>query len=155
MPTDIFKNVNDLIEEEMELYHSLEVLVDDEELKVAESDMQGLLDVLQKKQAIISHQELLLERWNEISNQLGLSSGREGAQFWNALAVKIGDNGYNQVVNRINRIRELGEKLLERETVIRKNLEDNLAEMRKTLLTMGHNRAAMKGYSKGVATYAG
>jgi hypothetical protein len=152
LPTELFEKVNSLVEEELDLYKSLENLVDIEEAKVRESDMEGLLDVLQQKQAVISRQETLLERWNHISMSLGLAEGREGPVFWNAIADRIGERGYNQIVRHIDEIRELGQKLLDREGEIRQNLEENLAEMRKTLLTMGRNRVAMKGYSQGVAT---
>jgi hypothetical protein len=141
------------VQEELSLYQSLESLVDDEEARVRESDMEGLLDVLQRKQAIISRQEDLLERWNKISESLGISDGREGPAFWNSIAVRIGENGYKQIVNNINDIRELGEKLLFREGEIRKALEEHLSEMRATLIKMGRNRAAMKSYSQGMTSY--
>ncbi|MDR0648027.1 MAG: flagellar protein FlgN [Synergistaceae bacterium] len=152
MPTELFDKVNSLVEEELELYRSLEGLVDEEEEKVRQSDMEGLLIVLQQKQSIISRQESLLERWNCISIGLGLAEGREGPVFWNAIAGRIGESGYNQIVRRIDEIREIGQALLDREGKIRQSLEENLAEMRKTLLSMGRNRVAMKGYSQGVAT---
>jgi hypothetical protein len=140
------------VEEELDLYRYLENLVDIEEEKVRQSDMEGLLDVLQQKQSVISRQEALLERWNHISSGLGLSEGREGPVFWNAISSRIGESGYNQIVHRIDEIKELGQRLLDREGKIRQNLEENLAEMRKTLLSMGRNRIAMKGYSQGIAS---
>ena len=115
--------------------------------------MEGLLEVLQQKQSIISRQEFLLERWDGISASLGMKSGREGPVFWNSLAARIGENGYNQVVSSINEIRELGQRLLDREGQIRAVLEENLAEMRGTLLNMGKNRLAMRGYSQGMTAY--
>lgn len=141
-----------MVEEELSLYRSLASLVDIEEEKVKMSDMEGLLEILQQKQSIISRQEILLEQWNKISEDLGLSGGREGPVFWNALAVRIGESGYNQIVHSIDEIRELGQALLDREAIIRQNLEENLAEMRKTLLNMGRNRVAMRGYSQGMAS---
>jgi hypothetical protein len=141
------------VQEELNLYRSLESLVDDEEERVRESDMEGLLDVLARKQAIISRQEDLLERWDEISASLGVANGREGPAFWNTIAVRIGESGYNHIAKNINDIRELGEKLLLREGEIRKALEEHLAEMRTTLLKLGRNRAAMKSYSQGMTSY--
>ena len=152
MPIKFVETVNSLVEEELKLYQSLAELVDCEEEKVNTSDMEGLLEILQQKQAIISHQELLLERWNQISAELGLAEGREGPVFWNALAARIGENGYNQVVRRIDEIRELGQILLDRERQIRQNLEEHLAEMRKTLVNLGKNRAAMRGYSQSMGS---
>jgi hypothetical protein len=148
----LFGVVDALVVEELELYKSLGELVDDEEQKVNESDMEGLLEVLRQKQSIISRQEVLLERWNEISVSLGIAVGREGPAFWNALSQRIGESGYKQIVRRIDEIRELGQKLLDRESKIRQNLEHNLAEMRETLLKMGRNRVAMRGYSQGMAS---
>jgi flagellar biosynthesis/type III secretory pathway chaperone len=141
-----------LVEEELSLYKSLATLVDSEEEKVDTFDMEGLLRVLEEKQTIISKQEVLLESWNKISSTLGLSEGREGPVFWNAIASSVGEKGYNQIVKHIDEIRELGQSLLDRECTIRGKLETNLAEMRKTLLTMGRNRVAMKGYSQGMAS---
>jgi hypothetical protein len=149
--TDFYDTVNNLIQEELSLYKSLDALVDDEEARVRESDMEGLLEVLRQKQSIISRQEVLLEQWNNLSASLGITTGREGPVFWNALASRIGESGYNQIVAHLNEIRELGQKLLDRESEIRAALEENLAEMRNTLLKMGRNRAAMKGYSQGIA----
>jgi hypothetical protein len=81
-----------------------------------------------------------------------MTNGREGPVFWNTIAARVGEGGYNQIVSSINEIRELGQKLLDRESEIRAALEENLAEMRATLLKMGRNRLAMKGYSQGMAT---
>ncbi|MDR0765093.1 MAG: flagellar export chaperone FlgN [Synergistaceae bacterium] len=152
MPTDLFETLNSLAQEELSLYKSLEVLVDEEEMRVRDSDMEGLLDVLQKKQSIISRQESLLEQWNNITGPLGVTGGKEGPDFWNNLAKLVGQNGYNQIVAHINEIRERGQKLLDREGMIRAELEENLAEMRNILLKMGRNRIAMQGYSRGMAT---
>lgn len=152
MPTEFVETVNSLVEEELKLYQSLADLVDCEEEKVNTSDMEGLLEILQQKQSIISRQEVLLERWNQISAELGLAEGREGPVFWNALATRIGENGYNQVVRRIDEIRELGQILLDRERQIRQNLEGHIAEMRKTLVNLGKNRAAMRGYSQNMGS---
>lgn len=153
MPTELERTVNSLAEEELSLYKSLAELVDREEEKVNTSDMEGLLEVLQLKQAIISRQEVLLERWNEISGTLGLAEGREGPAFWNALSARIDENGYNQVVRRIDEIRELGQILLDRERIIRQNLEGRIAEMRKTLVDLGKNRVALRGYSQSMRSY--
>lgn len=153
MPTELFETVNSLIEEELALYESLASLVDTEDEKVTTSDMEGLLEVLQRKQSIISRQELLLDRWNDISLELGLPEGREGPAFWNAISSRIGESGYNHIVRRIDEIRELGQNLLDREEVIRRKLEENLAEMRERLLSMGRNRTAVRGYSRGAGSY--
>jgi len=153
LPTDFFDAVNNLVQEELSLYKSLDALVDDEEERVRESDMEGLLDVLQQKQSVISRQEALLERWGQISGSLGISDGREGPAFWNSLATRIGENGYNQIAAGINEIKDLGQQLLTREHDIRSELEKNLAEMRATLLKLGRNRVAMKGYSQGMAAF--
>ena len=152
MPTELFNTVNALVEEELTLYKTLGELVNSEEEKVNESDMEGLLEVLQQKQSIISRQEVLLEKWNEISASLGIAEGREGPVFWNTLSQRIGESGYKQIVKRIDEVRELGQKLLDQEGKIRQNLEENLAEMRQTLLKMGRNRVAMRGYSQGMAS---
>lgn len=154
MPTELYNTVSALVEEEVSLYKKLEILVDAEETKVNESDMEGLLEVLREKQSIISRQEVLLERWNEISASLGLTESREGPVFWNMLSQKIGESGCAQITSKIDEIRELGQRLLDREEEIRAKLEANLAEMRETLLRMGRNRQALRGYSQGVATVA-
>jgi hypothetical protein len=153
LPTDFFDVVNGLVREELSLYKSLGALVDNEEAKVRDSDMEGLLEVLQQKQSIISRQEMLLEQWNKISSSLGIADGREGPVFWNTLAARIGESGYKQIASGINEIKDLGQQLLDRESGIRNELEKNLAEMRSTLLRIGRNRVAMRGYSQGMAAF--
>ena len=151
MPTKLYDVIRNLVEEELSLYKSLAVLVDSEEETVHMSDMEGLLDILSQKQTIISRQEILLERWNDISSELGFSEGREGPAFWNAISLKIGESGYNQIVRKIDEIRELGQALLDRETVIRQKLEENLAEMRTRLMGMERKKNAMRSYSHGIS----
>lgn len=152
MPTELFDKVNALANEELSLYKTLSSLVDEEEDKVNESDMEGLLEVLRQKQNIISRQEILLEKWNEISSSLGLSIGREGPAFWNTLSEKIGEKGCQQITGSIEEVKQLGQKLLDREGIIREKLEKNLASMRETLLRLGRNRTALRGYSQGMAS---
>ncbi len=126
---ELFHTVNRLAEEEVALYRSLGELVDFEEERVRDADMEGLLSVLRQKQRIISRQEALFERWNEVSVSLGIEEVREGSMFWNTLSRRVGRSGYNQIADRIDEIRELGQKLLDRERKIRQNLGRKRAEM--------------------------
>lgn len=155
LPTELFEKIDALADEELSLYKALWVLVDEEEARVDESDMEGLLEVLRQKQNIISRQEILLERWNEISSSLGLTEGREGPVFWSMLSDKIGETGSRQIASRIDEVKKLGQSLLDREGVIRGKLETNLVSMRETLLRMGRSRTALRGYSQGIASATG
>jgi hypothetical protein len=144
--------VNSLVSEELDLYKSLEQLVDVEERHVLESDMDGLLDVLQRKQAVISRQEALLESWGEISQSLGIPMGKETSPFLKTMSERIGNAGYKNIADGIEDICRMGQRLLAREEAIRGMLEANIVEMRKKLVQLGRNRTAVRGYSQGIAS---
>ncbi|GHV27521.1 hypothetical protein FACS1894167_02680 [Synergistales bacterium] len=152
MHTELFEMVNSLVNEELDLYKSLEQLVDIEEQRVVESDTDGLLDVLRLKQGIISRQETLLESWGEISQSLGIPMGKESSPFLKALSERIGEAGYKHIADGIEDILRMGQRLLSREETIRGMLEANIVEMRKKLVRLGRNRTAVKGYSQGIAS---
>jgi len=152
LPTEFNETVNSLADEELILYREIAALVDQEEEKINASDLEGLLEVLRIKQAVISRQEVLLERWNEVSAELGITGGREEPLFWSALGARIGEQGYNQLVHRIEEIRGLGQNLLDREKQIRQTLEEHIAELRKTLVKLGKNRTALRGYSQSMGS---
>ncbi len=148
MPTDLYCVVDGLLDEELALYRELDSLVYEEELAVSDSDMDALMNVLQKKQGVITNQESLLDKWQELSIDLGLSEGREGPAFWNAIERSIDEKGYKQLLSRIEEIRKLGQMLLEREKGVQKELEGRLADMRQKLLRMNQNRNAVLGYAQ-------
>ena len=105
MPIDLQDTVKSLVTQELELFKKLGDLVDKEEIAVESSDMESLLRILEEKQSIISEQESLLEKWGVVSSQLGLKEGREGAVFWDALALRISNDGYAEIASQINKIR--------------------------------------------------
>ena len=153
MPIDLQDTVKSLVTQELELFKKLGDLVDKEEIAVVSSDMESLLRILEEKQSIISEQESLLEKWGVVSSQLGLKEGREGAVFWDALALRISNDGYAEIASQINKIREAGSHLLEREGIVREKLEANLQEMRQLLRQIGTGRNALAGYTKSISRF--
>lgn len=138
----------DLIEREQQLYDSLILLVDEEMKCAREGDMSALMDILRRKQAVICDQEILQDLWLELAALLGVSSSRETVEFWDALALKLDQNGYSQVVEGIGKIRERAAKILEKEHEVQRELETRLADLRSDLLRLNDGMRAFRAYMR-------
>jgi hypothetical protein len=139
-----------LLDEELQLYTDLDVLVGQEESCVEGEDMDALLEVLRRKQALISRQEGLLDRWGDVARELGVLEGREGLAFWASVRAGVsslaGESGYNDLVGKVEEIRRRASCLLDRERRVQGVMEESLGRMRARLLQMRQGRNALKGY---------
>ena len=147
MQVDV-NEIIDLIEREQQLYDSLILLVDEEMKCAREGDMSALMDILRRKQAVIGDQEILQDLWLELAALLGVSSSRETVEFWDALALKLDQNGYSQVVESIGKIRERAAKILEKEHEVQRELETRLADLRSDLLRLNDGMRAFRAYMR-------
>lgn len=147
MQVDV-NEIIDLIEREQQLYDSLILLVDEEMKCAREGDMSALMDILRRKQAVICDQEILQDLWLELAALLGVSSSRETVEFWDALALKLDQNGYSQVVEGIGKIRERAAKILEKEHEVQRELETRLADLRSDLLRLNDGMRAFRAYMR-------
>lgn len=138
----------DLIEREQQLYDSLILLVDEEMKCARDGNMSALMDILRRKQAVICDQEILQDLWLELAALLGVSSSRETVEFWDALALKLDQNGYSQVVEGIGKIRERAAKILEKEHEVQRELETRLADLRSDLLRLNDGMRAFRAYMR-------
>lgn len=138
----------DLIEREQQLYDSLILLVDEEMKCARDGNMSALMDILRRKQAVICDQEILQDLWLELAALLGVSSSRETVEFWDALALKLDQNGYSQVVESIGKIRERAAKILEKEHEVQRELETRLADLRSDLLRLNDGMRAFRAYMR-------
>ena len=86
--------------------------------------------------------------WAEVASAMGIEDGRESISFWNALAQRLGEEGYRQIVEKVEEIRNLVSRLLEREREIQLRLEGQVGELRQKLLTLQKGRQAFRGYIK-------
>lgn len=110
--------------------------------------MSALMDILRRKQAVICDQEILQDLWLELAALLGVSSSRETVEFWDALALKLDQNGYSQVVEGIGKIRERAAKILEKEHEVQRELETRLADLRSDLLRLNDGMRAFRAYMR-------
>ncbi len=147
MQVDV-NEIIDLIEREQQLYDSLILLVDEEMKCAREGDMSALMDILRRKQAVICDQEILQDLWLELAALLGVSSSRETVEFWDALALKLDQNGYSQVVESIGKIRERAARILEKEHEVQRELETRLADLRSDLLRLNDGMRAFRAYMR-------
>ncbi len=148
MQADLKGQLEALLEEERQVYLVLEGLIQDEEGCVREQNMEGLMMILQEKQKHISRQEKLLEGWGGLSRAMGVKEGREGPAFWAALSRRVDQEGFHDLVERVNGIRDLAASLLEKEQRVQKELEFHLEAMRAKLVQMKQGRQALKGYAR-------
>jgi len=141
-------DILDLAKKEKGLYENLLTLVEEEARYAREGNASALMDVLRRKQEIISHQEILLERWQELASAMGVKSSRETVEFWDILSSKLGEKGYQEVIGAIIEIREKAAETLQKETEVQKELEAHLEKLRSNLLKLNDGMRALKAYTK-------
>ncbi|WP_242601187.1 flagellar export chaperone FlgN [Thermanaerovibrio acidaminovorans] len=145
-PDALKSRVEGLIDQEMAIYSALGGLIDREAQCVSDRDMEGLMEVLKEKQSYISRQEELLDLWREVAVSLGVSGGRESSAFWAAISSKVGERGFNDLVLKVNQVRQMAASLLDREREVQGELESHLSELRAKLIQMRNGRQVIRGY---------
>ena len=144
-------NVDDILnlaKKEKGLYENLLALVEEEARYAREGNASALMDVLRRKQEIISRQEILLESWEELASAMGVKSSRETVEFWDILSSKLGEKGYQEVIGAVIEIREKAAETLRKETEVQKELEAHLEKLRSNLLKLNDGMRAFKAYTK-------
>lgn len=141
-------DILDLAKKEKGLYENLLTLVEEEARYAREGNASALMDVLRRKQEIISRQEILLERWQELASAMGVKSSRETVEFWDILSSKLGEKGYQEVIGAVIEIREKAAETLRKETEVQKELEAHLEKLRSNLLKLNDGMRAFKAYTK-------
>lgn len=141
-------DILDLTKKEKGLYENLLALVEEEMKYAREGNASALMDVLRRKQEIISRQEILLESWEELASSMGVKSSRETVEFWDILSSKLGEKGYQEVIGAVIEIREKAAETLRKETEVQKELEAHLEKLRSNLLKLNDGMRAFKAYTK-------
>ena len=138
--------VSELLSSELELYRELESQVAREIEAIDDDDMDLLLEILQEKQSIISQQEFLVERWSEVSADMGVSQGREEPVFWRALAALVGDEEYGDLREKVRLLQSVVDSTLKSEELAQKNMEAKVSELRKRMSRVADGKKAVRGY---------
>jgi len=107
------KRILEILQKELELYNSLEVLVKEQERKIEESDIEGLLKIISKKQTLISEQERLDEELEKM--QVSLSNPIEANRNKLSILNLVSEGVKEDVEKLMNLIKEKILKILEAE----------------------------------------
>lgn len=132
MQADLEEVLSSLVSSELALFNELALLVEKEEERVVAEDMEGLLQVLQEKQDVISRQEKIQEGWSNLASSLGLSEGRNGPAFWSDIGDMLGD-GAEDLKASLSVIRDVAGKVLEQECRVQSILEKHVESLRKQM----------------------
>ncbi len=147
MQADLEEVLSSLVSSELALFNELALLVEKEEERVVAEDMEGLLQVLQEKQDVISRQEKIQEGWSNLASSLGLSEGRSGPAFWSDIGDMLGD-GAEDLKASLSVIRDVAGKVLEQECRVQSILEKHVESLRKQMASLSRGKKALQGYSK-------
>lgn len=138
--------ISDLLGRELGLYEKLKVLVREEIDVIEADDMDRLLEILEEKQSVISEQEILMERWNDVSQELGISQGRDEPVFWKTLSNVLDGDMYQELKEKVQNLQALVGSLLRSEELAQKNMEDRVSELRRRMSKMADGKRAVRGY---------
>ncbi len=148
MQAELEKTLSSLVASELALFNELAFLVEKEEERVCDGDMDGLLAILQEKQDVISRQEKIQEGWASLSCALGLSEGRDGPSFWSSLADKLGEGRAKDLKASLSVIHDVAGRVLEHESRVQALLEEHVEDLRKQMAQISQGKKALHGYSK-------
>jgi len=146
LPVKLEDLVAGLLRQELDLYRLLRSRIDAELEAIDGDDMDLLMSILQEKQSIISRQELLMERWGDVSSELGISEGRDEPVFWKALASAVGERGYEGLISRVREIQDLVSASIDFENVAQEKMAGKLSELRSRMSRVANGKKAVRGY---------
>lgn len=144
MLQDKEKQIVAILRKSLELYDVLESLVSEQEKKVEESDIEGLLKVISKKQSVISEQDKLNEALEEI--QTGLSDALEQPHGKLRLLDLLSGDVKKEVEEILDSIRTKISKILEVENRSREKLSLEVEKVKEALKGLREGKKAIAEY---------
>ena len=147
MPFDLLSNVKELLAKELELCKTLRAMVSREiEAIVLDRDMDELLRVLEKKDALISQMQLLTDAWSDVLSNAGLNRRGDmdgvGAEILELFPEE------EELQNMLGESRALAESIMKAEEEAQAALEKHAADLREEMASMFHGRRAAASYAK-------
>lgn len=138
--------ISDLLARELALYEKLKVLVTEEIDVIERDDMDRLLGILEEKQSVICEQEMLMDRWHDVSRELGISQGRDEPVFWKTLSDLLDGDMYQELKEKVRNLQNMVGSLLCSEELAQKNMEERVSELRRRMSKMADGKRAVRGY---------
>ncbi len=138
------KRILEILQKELELYNSLEVLVKEQERKIEESDIEGLLKIISKKQTLISEQERLDEELEKM--QVSLSNPIEANRNKLSILNLVSEGVKEDVEKLMNLIKEKILKILEAENKSREKLSLEIEKVREALKNIKNGKKLINKY---------
>lgn len=149
MRDDLPDRIKDLLSEELGLYHTLRTMVSRElEAIVLDEDMEGLLNILQEKQALIAQLQLLVDSWRDVLSEAGIREMRGMDGFWDQLHTLLPEDRASEFTRILQEARSAAEELMRAETCAQEELEKHVGGLREKLASMTRGREAFIGYTK-------
>lgn len=136
--------VLEILRKSLELYDVLEGLVREQERKIEESDIEGLLKIISKKQNVISEQDRLNEALERI--QTGLSNVIEQSQGDFRLLDLLSDSVKEEVRKILDSIKAKISKILEAENRSREKLSLEVEKVKEALKSLREGKKAIAEY---------
>jgi len=138
------RRIVDILKRELELYDVLENLVREQEKKIEESDIEGLLKIISKKQTVISEQDKLNEELEEI--QSGLSGVIERSQDKRKLLDFLSEDVKREVEGILDSLKKKISRILESESRSREKLSLEIEKVKEALRSVREGKRAVAEY---------
>ncbi|MCS7233737.1 MAG: flagellar protein FlgN [Synergistetes bacterium] len=138
------RRIIEILEKELELYNMLESLVNEQEKRIEESDIEGLLRVISRKQTIISEQDKLNEELEEV--QSGLSGVVERSQDRARLLDFLSKDIREKVEEILDLIKGKVLRILEVENRSREKLSLEIEKVKEALKGLREGKRAIAEY---------
>lgn len=138
------RRIVDILKKELELYDVLGALVREQERRIEESDIEGLLKIISKKQTIISEQDKLNEELEEI--QSGLSGVIEHPQDKRKLLDFLSEELRREAEGILDSLKKKISEILEFENRSREKLSLEVEKVKEALRGIREGKRAISEY---------
>lgn len=138
------RRIIEILRRELELYDTLETLVKEQVQRIDESDIEGLMKVISKKQTIISEQDKLNEELERLQEGLSnvIESDRAKPSLLNFLSKSIREDVEKLIESIKNKIL----KILEIENASREKLSIEVEKVREALKSVREGKRLINKY---------
>lgn len=149
MPDNLLIELQELLSRELAFYKALRLMVSHAlEAIVIDQDMEELLKILNRKEAVLMQLEALPSQWKSLLEREAIQAERGSTAFWAQLSALAGKDSVSELKPLLDEVTAAADDLVKAEQESQKQLQKHLDSLRTKLSTLNRGERAAAGYAK-------